>query len=259
MTILLLIIILVLQICSLFWKSFFKRKGENAADIDDNREKYYEAEKGKNLATKEDIEQITLSIEKVKNEISYENLRKHNAIQERERRFLNVLHIAENIQKQHAIVFYSMYQMENAALMISIIKETNELFTELSHEYRLIVMSYKDKNALNDLDKLVNHLHPYVMEICTAASNAASIMTAWKKYMDIFMENSDSSIRNTAMQHAAENKKNLDEYREKLTFKEMDNVKDALSDYVVFLSRLFKVDFNINYEVPNIEPVNKKK
>lgn len=30
---------------------------------------------------------------------------------------------------------------------------------------------------------------------------------------------------------------------------------DAISDYVVFLSKLFRVDFNINYEIPQLEPV----
>ncbi len=55
-----------MQVCFLWLGAFSKRKGENAADIDDNREKYYEAEKDKNLATKENIEQITKSIETIK-------------------------------------------------------------------------------------------------------------------------------------------------------------------------------------------------
>ena len=60
------------------------------------------------------------------------------------------------------------------------------------------------------------------------------------------------------MQQAAINKNSLDQYREKLAFENKDKVANAISDYVVFLSRLFKVDFNINYEVPKIEPVNKQ-
>lgn len=257
MTTVLLIIIIVLQACILWIGAFAKRKGENAADIDDNRDKYYEAEKGKNLATKEDIGLITESIEKIKNEILYENLRKHNAIQERERRFLNVLHIAERIQMQQALVFYSMYQVENAAVMMNAIKETNELLMELNHEYRLIITSYKDLKALKNLDELVRHIRPYAMEICVAASNAASFMTSWRSFMDMFMQNSDSSIKTTAMRQAAANKESLDEYREKLSFEEKDNVISAIADYVVFLSKPFRVDFNINYEVPIIEPVNK--
>lgn len=254
----LLIIILLLQAGLLWVEAFSKRKGENAADIDDNREKYYEAEKGKNLATKEDIEQITKSVEQIKNEISYENLRKHNAIQERERRFLNVLHIAENIQMQQALVFYSMYQVENASVMMNAIKETNRLLVDLNHEYRLIIASYRDLKALENLDELVQNLRPYAMEICVAASNAASFMTSWRSFMDMFMQNTDSSIKTTAMQQAAINKNSLDQYREELAFENKDKVANAISDYVVFLSRLFKVDFNINYEVPKIEPVNKQ-
>lgn len=258
MDIVLLVLILVMQACLLWIGAFSKRKGENTADIDDNREKFYEAEKGKNLATKEDIEQITKSIEKIKNEISYENLRKHNAIQERERKFLNVLHIAESIQMQQALVFYSMYQVENAKIMTDSIKETNKLLMELNHEYRLIICSFKDLKALENLDELVKHLRTYAMEICVAASNAASFMTSWRSFMDMFMQNADNSIKTTAMQQAAINKNGLDEYREKLTFNEKDNVINAISDYVVFLSKLFSVDFNINYEVPQMEPVKKR-
>lgn len=258
MTTILLILVILMEACLIWMQAFSKQKGENAADIDDNREKYYEAEKGKNLATKEDIEQITASIESIKNEISYENLRKHNAIQERERRFLNVLHIAESMQMQQAMVFYSMYQVENASVMINAIKETNKLLMELNHEYRLIISSYKDTSSLENLNSLVTCLRPYATEICVAATNAASFMTSWKSFMDMFLQNSDSSVRTTALQQAAVNKEGLEQYRDKLIFDEKDKVVNAISDYVVFLSRLFKVDFNINYEVPKVEPVIKK-
>lgn len=258
MTTVLLILVLLMQAGLLWIEAFSRRKGENAADIDDNREKYYESEKGKNLATKEDIEQITKSIEQIKNEISYENLRKHNAILERERRFLNVLHIAESLQMQQALVFYSMYQVENADIMRDSIKDTNTLLMELDHEYRLILASYKDVNALKNLEEMVKHLRSYAIEICVAASNAATYMTSWKSYMDMFMQNNDDDVKKTALKQATIYKLNLDQYREKLTFEEKDNVANAISDYLVLLCRLFKVDFNINYEIPIIEPVIKE-
>lgn len=258
MTSVLLILVLLMQLC-LFWLgAFSKRKGENAADIADNREKYYEAEKGKNLATKEDIEQITKSIETIKNEISYENLRKHNAIQERERRFLNVLHIAEGIQMQQAMVFFTMHQVENASIMSNFVKDTNKLLMELNHEYRLIITSYKDVGSLKNLTTLVEHLRTYSEEISIAATNATTYMYSWKSFMDIFMQNSDSSVRKTALEQATNYKLSLDNYREGLDFEEKDKVVAAISDYVVFLRRLFNVDFNINYEVPIVNPVVKK-
>ena len=238
--------------------AFSKRKGENAADIDDNKEKFYQAEKGKNLATKEDIELITKSIEKIKNEISYENLRKHNAIQERERRFLNVLHIAESIQMQQAMVFFTMHQVENVSVMSNAIKETNGLIMELNHEYRLIICSYKDLSSLQNLTTLVEHLRTYATEISVAATNATTFMSSWKSFMDMFIHNSDSSVRQTALQQATDYKMRLDKYRDELVFEEKDKVVDAISDYVVFLSKLFRVDFNINYELPKIEPVINK-
>ena len=72
------------------------------------------------------------------------------------------------------------------------------------------------------------------------------------------MQNSDSSVRKTALEQATSYKLNLDKYREEIVFEEKDKVVDAISDYVVFLRRLFNVDFNINYEVPIIKPVVKQ-
>ena len=72
------------------------------------------------------------------------------------------------------------------------------------------------------------------------------------------MQNSDSSVRKTALEQATNYKLSLDNYREGLDFEEKDKVVAAISDYVVFLRRLFNVDFNINYEVPIVNPVVKK-
>ena len=62
MTTILLILVILMEAFLIWMQAFSKQKGENAADIDDNREKYYEAEKGKNLATKEDIERYRLRL-----------------------------------------------------------------------------------------------------------------------------------------------------------------------------------------------------
>ena len=76
--------------------------------------------------------------------------------------------------------------------------------------------------------------------------------------MDIFLQNSDSSVKSTALHQAAISKDGLEQYIEKLVFEEKEKVTDAISDYVVFLRRLFNVDFNINYELPPIVPVKKQ-
>lgn len=82
----------------LFWEGYNKRKGENLAMKEDSRDINYEGEKGKNLATKEDIDGITKIIESVKNEISFESQRKHTFIEERTNRYIEILHLVEELQ-----------------------------------------------------------------------------------------------------------------------------------------------------------------
>lgn len=52
------IILFIGILCQHSLKSMFEQIGKNLADIFQNREKEYEAEKGRNIATKEDIEEI---------------------------------------------------------------------------------------------------------------------------------------------------------------------------------------------------------
>ena len=81
----------------IFGKGYFSKKGENAAIVEDSRNIGYESKKGENLATKEDIEELTRKIEIVKNEISFENQRKHEFINQRTKRLLNILHHTEKL------------------------------------------------------------------------------------------------------------------------------------------------------------------
>ena len=76
---------------------------------EDSREIDYEKEKGKNLATKEDIAQITKEIERVKNEISFENQRKHTFIEQRTNRYIEILHLAEELQLYNNQLLFYLY------------------------------------------------------------------------------------------------------------------------------------------------------
>ena len=137
----------VWSIAFLFYQSYAKKKGENVAVKEDSKEIAmltelgknmatksdiheitliaertkneaakesaqsisYEKEKGKNLATKEDIEEITKGMEIIKNEISFENQRKHNFIEARTERFINILNRAGEIQSYQATLIYYLY------------------------------------------------------------------------------------------------------------------------------------------------------
>lgn len=62
----------VWSIAFLFYQSYTKKKGENAAVKEDSKEIAMLAELGKNMATKSDIHEITLIAERAKNEATKE-------------------------------------------------------------------------------------------------------------------------------------------------------------------------------------------
>lgn len=91
MTLIIFLLELAIIALLIIGKGYFSKKGENVAIVEDSRNISYESKKGENLATKEDIEELTRRIELVKNEISFENQRKHDFINQRTNRLLNIL------------------------------------------------------------------------------------------------------------------------------------------------------------------------
>ena len=103
------ILIIIYPFIFKFVEQYFAQKGENIAQKEDNREIYYEKKKGEDLATKEDIEEITKQIETVKSEISFENQRRHEFINQRTRRLLEILFLTEKLNEYQNILMFTLY------------------------------------------------------------------------------------------------------------------------------------------------------
>ena len=157
------------SIAFLFYQSYAKKKGENIALKEDSKEIAmltelgknmatksdireitliaertkneatresaqrisYETEKGKNLATKEDIEEITKGMEIIKNEISFENQRKHSYIEQRTNRFIEILHLAEELQLYKNQLLYYLYDKYSVEKLSILINDANKTLLKL--------------------------------------------------------------------------------------------------------------------------------
>ena len=111
----------------------------------------YETEKGKNLATKEDIEEITKGMEIIKNEISFENQRKHSYIEQRTNRFIEILHLAEELQLYKNQLLYYLYDKYSVEKLSILINDANKTLLKLNHENRLLMVSIDDEYTINAL------------------------------------------------------------------------------------------------------------
>lgn len=252
MTIVLLFVIIVVQIVQLWIASFSKRKGENAADIADNREKFYEAEKGKNFATKEDIKSITTEIENVKNEISFEKQRHHDFIKEREKRFLNILFHAETIANAVNRLYVYGHNNQDTSKVTELIDEISTEALLMRQESTVCIAAYpemigKDKS----MTSLVDNIQLLSAELLTRANNVANNIAGCKFMFDKF-QNEEGKEKDDTIKYLmlldVQNNKLLDE---PLQYK--DVVNQNINQYVSWLGSLYKNGLAIRYKVELIK------
>lgn len=252
MTTVLLFVIIVVQVVQLCIASFSKRKGENAADIDDNLKKFYEAEKGKNLATKEDIRAITSEIENVKDEISFEKQRHHDFIKEREKRFLNILFHAETIANTINRLYVYGHNTQDASKVTSLIDEISRVTLLMRQESTVCIAAYPDVIGKDkSMTLLVDNIQLLSAELLTRANNVANNIAGYKFMFDKAQheegKQQNDTIKNV-MFIGIQNNKLLDE---PLQYK--DDVNHAIDQYVLWLSRLYKKGLAIRYKVELIK------
>lgn len=248
----LLIFILILQIWCIGlyykWESYNKKKGENLAMKEDSRDINYEGEKGKNLATKEDIDGITKIIESVKNEISFESQRKHTFIEERTNRYIEILHLVEELQLYKSQLLYYLYDKNSVEKLSTLINEANKTFLMLLHENRILMVSTDDEYTIKRSNNLVTSSQQYVVFLCYIASNAISHLSNWKIYFDLLNKSKDNSeLSKMATDSLLQLSKTRNEFENNIKEKETKLYNDMV-EYLSALKRLFKQEFYLKFD-----------
>ncbi|WP_294590767.1 hypothetical protein [uncultured Bacteroides sp.] len=273
----------VWSIAFLFYQSYAKKKGENVAVKEDSKEIAmltelgknmatksdiheitliaertkneaakesaqsisYEEEKGKNLATKEDIEEITKGMEIIKNEISFENQRKHNFIEARTERFINILNRAGEIQSYQATLMYYLYNNSSVDRIMDLIEQINKDMQIITYETRMILVSFEDVSPLTPLSNLNDNVFRLGTEICVHASHAISYITNWNKMYELHMQTKEQSF----IEKAIENKNKLEYLQKNISYGYKDKVQKNMEEYILLLHRLFGNEIFIKYTI----------
>lgn len=227
-----------------FLEHYFSRKGEGLAAKEDSREIKYEETKGENLATKEDIEELTRKIESVKNEVSFENQRKHEFINQRTDRLIKVLYLTEKLNSYQSVLLYSLYDKHSTSRLLMLIEEINETLLQFIHESRMSWITVKDDDLSKRITNLIKVAQEYAVFLCYIASNAATFLTNWNDYLELAKNNDKRELLNSAI----ENQTKLDGIRQEFE-KGIQSKKDALYDcqinYLSKLNLMFDCDFHL--------------
>lgn len=241
------IIIVVIGIATLVdivLRGYFSKKAENIALKQDAKDISYKTEKGKNFATKEDIQEITKLVESIKTEVSFENQRKHNFIEKRTELFLSVLNHAEDIQSCAFLLFIYVQSQYNEDRIYSLIQRVNDDIRAITHDSRIIMVSYFGSEKFKELTDLANLAYKHGREVCANASNAASAMTTIR---NVIQMSKDNDVGSPFLKEAVKYNSFLEGLRKELPFTFEKEFVAKMTDYVLLLQRLFNKEFHLRY------------
>ena len=238
-------LIIIFHLILRFTEQFFVQKGGNIAQKEDCREINYESKKGENLATKEDIEEITKQIETIKSEISFENQRKHEFINQRTQRLLEILFLTEKLNEYHNILMFTLYDKNSSSRLHTLIEQINDTLLKLTHEYRITFVTTNDEDLNKRISELIENSQKYSIFMCYIASNASSYLDNWNYLLDIANKNDGNS---TILKKINESKNSLEIIRKEFEdgiVEKQNKLYDSQIKYMSKLNLLFGRDFHL--------------
>lgn len=242
------ILIVCINILSIIITAYFARKGHNKADKEDIRNISFESELGKNLATKQDLEGITQMVESVRNEVSFENQRKHDFINERKTVFVDILTLVEGILNNSNNLLYFLYDETAIDEMKHIIMNTNEKMLAPNHNSRIILVTFDNDETCNQILELVHKTTAFAGLVCTTAINARNTMNSIKTSLSYLDNHPNRELLDKLTEHRELLHSFSDDY--KLKKKEQwSSVQTELDTYISVLYALFKVQFHIKADL----------
>ena len=184
MQLIIIIFLLLGELACIYLVYHTQQIAKNNADILQNREKEYEAEKGKNLATKEEIEDITKKVEDVKTAVSFSKRKKYEQLAEQEKVLIDILYEATNIfQSRDKLILY-LYDTSTRKRYDVLVESVNDTLTRFYHLCNLAIVSISDGGFESVIGELSNAVTNLGKNVSIIATDAASLVEQFNKQFD---------------------------------------------------------------------------
>ena len=224
-------------------KSMFEQIGKNLADIFQNREKEYEAEKGRNLATKEDIQEITKKVEEIKTEVSLTKQQRYENIIEHKQMLLDLLNDATIItQSQNKLILY-LYDTSSRVRYDKLVEKVSDTMTHFFHVSNLAMVSVPIENIEKVIEDLSVKVTLYASHITVTATNAANFVEQFNSCMDYAMNKAtNEQSKEMWLANSIQAKGKVVEMRDKGN-PIRDELQSEIEKYCSWLKDLYGMEF----------------
>ena len=227
------IIQLIIGVC-LF---FYKRNLEEIVKVLYARKHEYEKEKGKYDALNESMQSILKEFEQMKSAVSLEEQRRHNWIESRNQKLINLIRYSETIN------------IGKARLMTALNNESKSELEKLQADINSAIINLRvDSLTLMGVNPEINDHSVTVFtdaifllgnEVLVRISNALSLLESYHKMLSYALTLPDGQEKLKWMQKVQENKNGLIKMKNDTTYNSHIGYEDKETQYIIYLRKIF--------------------
>lgn len=227
---------------------FYKNYCKKLADIAAARDEAFEAEKGKLEATKEAVDNVLKELEQMKASVSLEEQRKHEFINERNKKLMNILRYSEQVNLSKQILLTAINN-ESLERMNELQNTLNSTVLDLRSDLMHLVVFHEKIGNDHCVTEFGDKIFYLAVEVTVRITNAMSLLETQQRQMDYAMGLPDGKDKVEWMQRALATKKQLEAMKLDTHFKGHDGYEEAHTAYMVFLSQLYNSDVFLKFNL----------
>ena len=232
---------------------FFKKNIEEVVKIFYVRKNEYEKEMGKFEAIHESVQTVLLEVEHMKSAVSLEEKRRHDWIESRNLKLINLIRYSEiiNIGKTRLL---TALNNESKPDLVKLQTDINEAIVNLRVDI-LTLMAINPEIKDNAVNIFADAVFLLGSEIQVRITNAISLLESSERMMNYALTLSDSKEKLSWMQKALDNKEELKRMKNDSNYEGHKEFEEKETHFITYMRKIFgdgtvlKMDMENNADV----------
>ena len=231
------IVIFVLQLIIGGCLYFYKKYLEEMAKVLQARELEYEKEKGKYDALSDSLQTVLKEFEQMKSAVSLEEQRRHNWIESRNQKLINIVKYSEIINVGKARLMAALNN-ESKSELEALQADINSAIVNLRVD-SLTLMGVNPEINDHSVTEFTDAIFLLGNEVLVRISNAISLLESYRKMLSYALTLPDGQEKLNWMQKAQDNKNGLIEMKNNTTYNSHIGYEEKETQYIKYLRKVF--------------------
>uniref|UniRef100_UPI00402526B2 hypothetical protein n=1 Tax=Candidatus Limisoma sp. TaxID=3076476 RepID=UPI00402526B2 len=231
------VIIFSLQLILVGCVFLYKKSLEEFAKVLYARELEYKKEKGKYDALNDSLQTILKEFEQMKSAVSLEEQRRHNWIESRNQKLINLIRYSEIINIGKARLMTAL-DNESKSELEKLQADINSTIVNLRVD-SLTLMGVNPEINDHSVTEFTDAVFLLGNEVLVRISNARSLLESYEKMLSHALTLPDGQEKLNWMQKALDNKKDLIEMKNNTTYNSHIGYEDKETQYLIYLRNIF--------------------